>query len=316
MEKLSTLSSRVRIVSRQDISLDVVKFTLVDIGGVQLPPFSPGAHIDVHLPSGLVRQYSLCNSQSDSSYEIAVKREAHGRGGSVQMHMLDVGSIVDVGFPRNNFPLVAGPHLSVFVAGGIGITPICSMIEALQNNSAEWILHYCARSQSHAAFWEYLQTLAPGRVKGYFSEAPVLNVPALISDLPDDAHIYCCGPAGLMDAVASATQTRVASRVHFESFQRATMEAAGAHSFEVELHRSGVVFGIPEDRSILDVLKANGIDVQSSCEQGICGTCEVAVLKGEPDHRDSVLSAEEKAANRTMMICVSRAKNKKLVLDL
>jgi vanillate O-demethylase ferredoxin subunit len=309
---------RARVSEVRPLARDVLKFDLVSADGRPLPAFEAGAHIDVHVPSGPIRQYSLCGSpQLNERYSIAVKKEPAGRGGSLRMHeALEVGSILGIGMPRNNFPLVPGHHRKVLIAGGIGITPIHSMIMTLHAADADWELHYCARSQDHAVFYDELKALSPERVRTYFSEAPVLDVAALVRAQSDEVHIYCCGPESLMTAVKTATERRPEGNVHCEWFTAPTNNDHVNEAFEVELKRSGQVLAVPADQSILHVLREHGVMVPSVCEEGICGTCEIRVLSGAPDHRDVLLSSTERAANKTMMICVSRAKGSRLVLDI
>jgi ferredoxin-NADP reductase len=309
---------RVRVVAVGQPAADVMTFGLDEADGRPLEPFAPGAHIDVQIPGGPVRQYSLCGEiVASGAYTIAVKKEPESRGGSSGMHeRIAVGALLSIGGPRNHFPLVAGVHPSLFIAGGIGITPITAMITELHAKNRNWVLHYCARSEQHAAFHRELAKLFDRRVHTYFSEKPILDVDALISRQSPDTHIYCCGPKPLMDAVARATSAWPQTQVHFEWFTAPANDTGPNTAFEIELARSGVVLTVPSDQSILQVLRDNGYDANSACEEGICGTCETAIVSGEPEHRDAVLSAEERAANNTMMICVSRAKGSRLVLNL
>jgi vanillate O-demethylase ferredoxin subunit len=309
---------RVRVESMRREAIDVLAFDLLPADGRPLASSEPGAHIDVHVPDGPVRQYSLCGDlRGTERYTIAVKREANGRGGSAAMHeRVAVGSVLAIVGPRNNFPLAQDARRSLFVAGGIGITPIHAMIHALHAADRDWELHYCARSEGHAAFYRDLRALAPGRVHAYFSEEPILDVATLTRNQTPDTHLYCCGPKGLMTAVGEATAHWAPGHVHFEWFSAPGGEAAPNQAFEVELRRSGMTLTVPPDRSILQVLRDHGLDVPSSCEEGVCGTCETRVLAGEPEHRDMLLSPAERAANSTMMICISRARSGRLVLDL
>jgi ferredoxin-NADP reductase len=309
---------RVQVVAVGHPAADVMTFGFDEADGRPLAPFAPGAHIDVQIPGGPVRQYSLCGSVvSSGAYTIAVKKEPESRGGSSGMHeRISVGTLLSIGGPRNHFPLAPGDHPSLFIAGGIGITPITAMITELHKKGRDWILHYCARSERHAAFYRELAKLSDGRLHTYFSETPILDVDALIGRQSPDTHIYCCGPKPLMEAVARATSSWPEKQVHFEWFTAPANDAGPNTTFEIELARSGVVLTVPSDRTVLQVLRDNGYYVNSACEEGICGTCETAVVCGEPEHRDAVLSAEERAANNTMMVCVSRAKGSRLVLNL
>lgn len=309
---------RVKVVSVGHPAIDVMTFELEAVDGRSLAPFTPGAHIDVQIPGGPVRQYSLCGKAvSTGPYAIAVKKEPDSRGGSIGMHeRIEPGAVLSIGGPRNHFPLAPGRHPHLFIAGGIGITPLTAMISELDAEGQEWALHYCARSEKHAAFYTELVKLAPQRVHAHFSAEPVLDVGALIRSQSSDTHIYCCGPKGLMNAVADATASWPADRVHFEWFTAPDIDTGPNTAFEIELARSGTVLEVQPHQTILEVLREHGIEVQSVCEEGVCGTCETVVLAGEPEHRDALLSPEERAANKTMMICVSRAKGARLVLDL
>ena len=309
---------RVRVAGMRQVAESVRAFEFEPADGRPLAPFTPGAHVDVQVPTGQVRQYSLCSDPGDRArYMIAVKREVAGRGGSASMHD-DVAedSILAISTPRNNFPLSEAARRSVLIAGGIGVTPIVAMVRALAADGRNWELHYCARSERHAAFHDDVRALQPERVRTYFSEAPILNVAELLRDQRDGTHVYCCGPAGLMQSVAAATAHWTPGFVHYEWFAAPEQETGSAAPFEVELARSRRVLVVPEDQSVLEVLRANGVSVTSSCEEGVCGTCETAVLVGEVDHRDKLLSPAERDASRTMMICVSRARSLRLVLDL
>lgn len=316
MQETEQRLARVAAIARP--AKDVLVFDLVAADRRPLAPFSPGSHIDVFAPNGQMRQYSLCGDAADASrYVIAVKREDQGRGGSRSMHRsLEVGSPLAFAGPRNFFALRAGAAHSIFIAGGIGITPIRSMILALQSAGESWELHYCARSVAHAAFLAEIRALAPTRVKPYLSEAPLLDAGALLRDVRPGAHVYCCGPEGLMAAVRAAAAHWPEGHVHFEWFAAPKAEWPENNAFEIGLARSGLVLRVPADRTILQVVREHGVEVMSACEEGVCGTCETAVLEGEPEHRDMLLSPQERAAGRCMMICISRAKSSKLVLDL
>jgi vanillate O-demethylase ferredoxin subunit len=309
---------RVRVVEVRDVAIDTRAYELASADGRPLPRYAAGAHIDVHVPSGVVRQYSLCGDiDAHDRYRIAVKKEADGRGGSISMHEdAEVDSFLAIGAPKNYFPLVQKARSNLLIAGGIGITPIYAMAQTLEREQRDWTLHYCARSPAHAAFLDELEALAPQRVNAHLSEAPVLDVAHLLDAQSNDVHVYCCGPIGLMSAVKAATAGWDEARVHFEWFAAPAVDHAQDQSFEVELARSRIVLTVPGDRTILDVVREAGIDVPSSCEEGVCGTCETKLLAGEADHRDLLLSAKERDENKSMMICCSRARSKRLVLDL
>lgn len=309
---------RVRVAAITPLAEGVLRYDLVSADGRALPPFEAGAHIDVHVPLGPVRQYSLIRTAPGTEvYAIAVRRDEAGRGGSIALHdSLEKGTIFGIGAPRQNFPLAADAGESVFIAGGIGITPIQAMIFDLHARGAPWVLHYCARSRQHAAFADELAALAPDRVHFYFGGEARLDVAALLGNVPADAHVYCCGPAGLMGDVAAASADRAPGRVHFEWFSAPAGEYGAKRPFEVELRSSGRTLTVPADRTLLEVLRDNDIDLPSSCEEGICGTCEVRVLSGQAEHRDAILTDAEREAGETMMACVSRAQSDKLILDL
>jgi ferredoxin-NADP reductase len=306
-----------RVASIRPAAIDILRFELEPADRRPFAPFTAGAHIDVTTPAGPVRQYSLCGNPSDARrYAIAVKREAEGRGGSISMHgALEEGEPLAFSGPRNLFKLAPAGE-SLLIAGGIGITPIYAMAQALAAAGRPWELHYCARSAEHAAFRSELEVLAQGRMSTYFSEAPLLDAGALLREVRPETHVYCCGPAPLMQAVKQAAAHWPAERVHFEYFAAPAIAWPPNQPFEVELARSGAVLQVPRDRSILQVLRADGVDVHSACEEGVCGTCETRVLAGEPEHRDMLLTDAEKAAGRTMMVCVSRSRSPRLVLDL
>jgi vanillate O-demethylase ferredoxin subunit len=289
----------------------------------ELPPFTAGAHIDVHLPNGLLRSYSLLNAQDERHrYVIGVNKDAQSRGGSRHVHeALRAGDTLAIGAPRNNFALdERAPH-SVFIAGGIGITPLMSMIRRLRALGRPWQLHYAARTRLNAAFVDALQALRDGEgadVRFTFDKEPgarMLDLPGIVAALPPGAHVYCCGPLPMLDSFEQATKTLPPERVHVEYFA-AREAAANEGGYVVQLARARRTIEIRAGHTILDALEEIGIEPPWSCREGICGTCEVAVLDGEPDHRDLVLSAAEKAENKRMMICCSGSKGPKLVLDL
>ena len=318
LEDASLEQRLVRVTAIRDAAIDTRCFELAAADRRPLAPFSPGAHIDVHAPNGRVRQYSLCGDPMDvSRYTIAVKREAEGRGGSRSMHDdVDEGSALGILDPRNHFPLAPEATHSVFIAGGIGITPIRAMIQALEADGRSWELHYCARSQAHAAFYDELAALGGARVTPWFSETPLLNARELLRDAREGTHAYCCGPSGLMTAVKDAAAHWPLGHVHFEYFAAPLHVDAPNRPFAAELRASGLVVDVPADRTLLQVVRVHGVEVPSSCEEGVCGTCETRVLEGECDHRDFLLSDAERAANKSMMICVSRARSQRIVLDL
>ena len=317
-----TTTRTLRVHRLERVAPQVLLVELRDPDGELLPPAEPGAHIDVHLPDGAVRSYSLCGDPADRhAYSIAVLNVAGGRGSRFIHGDLAPGAEIAVALPRNSFRFDEAPRY-LFIAGGIGITPLLPMIRTAAQRDADWVLHYCVRSVAAAPFLPELHALADtqgakGRIEVHAAdEGRRLAVDALLSATPDDVLIYCCGPQRLMEAVAAA---RAMHDVRFEWFaprNDTAPKAASDDSFEVVCARSGVTVTVAAGTSILEALDAAGVAVDSSCEQGICGTCETAVLEGEPDHRDSVLSDAERAAGKTMMLCVSRARSARLVLDV
>lgn len=282
-----------------------------------LPPFGPGAHVDLHLPDGVVRQYSLFGDPADRKhYRVAVREVPGGRMSRAIHRTFRPGDMVTVGVPRNNFPMVPSRRY-LFVAGGIGITPLLPMMIEANRAGAEWSLLYCATRLGNAPFLDEVKALG-GSVSLHISEAGTrLDVPTRLAEHPADTVLYCCGPDRLMTAVEQATAAWPEGTVHFEWFtSRARPENETSGAFELVCARSNIVLTVPPDRSILDTLQDAGINVPRSCEQGICGSCECRIVEGAVDHRDSILSAAEKAANQSLMTCVSRATGPRLVLDI
>jgi vanillate O-demethylase ferredoxin subunit len=289
----------------------------------ELPAFGAGAHIDLQLPGGLLRSYSLLNDPAERHrYVIAVNRDANSRGGSRHVHeVLRPGETLTISAPRNNFMLHEPSNLNVFIAGGIGITPILSMIARTRRLGGQWKLHYAARTREHAAFLDLLQSWAAqdgAELALNFDQEPggrMLDIAQTVASQPAHAHLYCCGPLPMLGAFERAAASWPTEQVHVEYF--AAREAAVmTGGFTVKLARSGRVVRIQAGQSILDGLQAIGMEPLWSCREGVCGTCEVRVLEGKPDHRDVVLSSAEKAGNQRMMICCSGALSEQLVLDL
>lgn len=305
------------------IALEAEGIFLLDIrpaADQHFPAATPGAHIDLHLPNGLIRSYSTVNAPDDvGRYLIAVKHEASGRGGSRFIHTeLRVGQHIAIGGPRNNFSLREDARHSVLIAGGIGITPIYSMARRLEQLGRSWELHYAAADSRHAAFAEALRRLQP-KARFYFnagvSASPPLNLRELVAASDAGADFYCCGPQGMLADFEAATAAIPAAHVHAEYFSAVDAPAVEG-GFEVVLQRSARCVDVQPGESILDALLKLGVDVPYSCMEGVCGSCEVGVIEGEPDHRDLILSKEERQRNDRMMICCSGAKGRKLVLDL
>ena len=300
---------------------DVMVLELRSPEGGALPAFTAGAHLEVYLSNGLIRHYSLCNDPAERErYCIGVGLARDSRGGSSFVHQtLRVGAKLDVSTPRNNFPLELAAEECVFIAGGIGITPVMAMIRACEAVHKPWRLFYCARNRQRTAFYEDLRALAPERVHFHFDDEQdgrLFDAVASLEGVPDTAHLYTCGPAPLMRAVEAAAASRPQDRVHFEWFTAAAVDASTDQPFTIVLKNSGTSYEVPPGRSILEVLEDHDAGVPYSCREGLCATCRTTVLAGEVDHRDSVLTAAEKASNKEMMICVSRAKSKVLELEL
>lgn len=300
---------------------DIVRFELVDPAGAPLPAFAPGAHIPVRTPAGVVRRYSLCGDPADTArYEIAVKRDAGGRGGSASMaDLVHAGGTLPVAEPRNEFALHPRARRFLFIAGGIGITPMMAMMRHLDaTGGPPFALHYCTRSPAHTAFADVLAA-APfaDRVHVHHDDgdpAQAFDFWPLLEKAQAGTHIYCCGPRALMDAVRDMSGHWAGGSVHFESFGVDAALRRHDRPFEIRLARSGACHPVPADRSILDVLREHGVGVRSSCEAGSCGTCRTGLLAGEAEHRDFVLGPHEHDSQ--IMVCVSRARSPSLTLDL
>lgn len=302
----------------------ILAFRLVDPSGAALPSYPPGAHVDVTAPGGIVRQYSLCGDPADrSAYLIAVKLEAASRGGSRSLHAdARAGSILEVGTPRNLFALEPSASEHLLFGAGIGITPLLSMAYALAASGARYTLHYFARSAADCAFAELLagEPFA-ANVRFHYAVQPDgldTRLDACLAAGSKAAHVYTCGPAPFMDkVVARAAIDRPADAIHLEHFKAdPVVSGSEEHAFELKLASSGQLLAVPPGISIVEVLAEAGIRIDTSCREGICGTCIVPVLDGEPDHRDHCLSKKEKAANDQICACVSRSRTGQLVLDL
>jgi ferredoxin-NADP reductase len=297
----------------------VVSIELGASDGSPLPGWAPGAHIDLYLPSGLVRSYSLHGDPRDrGSYHIAVLKVENGRGGSAEVHRVAAPRTeLPASVPLNSFEMESARHY-LFLAGGIGVTPLLPMALTASRAGKPWTFVYGGRTRTGMAFLDRLSALPGGRLEVVPQDE--LGLPDLARSFaaaPAGAAAYCCGPAGMLTAATDVgASTRPDVTVHIERFAASAGSAAGDHPFEVELARSGLTLEVPAGVSVLDAVRARIGGVMSNCEQGICSACETAVLAGTPDHRDSVLTPKEKAANRYMMICVSRSLTPRLVLDL
>lgn len=296
---------------------DILSLELARADGGELPAFEAGAHIDVHLGEGLVRQYSLWNSPHERHrYCIGVLRGAASRGGSQAVHQrLRVGQTVTVSEPRNLFALEASAPRSVLFAGGIGITPILAMAHSLTQQGRDFALHYAVRSRESAAFVEALGAMP---AQCYFDDEQRLQLAEVLAAEPADSHLYVCGPAGFMEHVLESARSLgwAEARLHREYFGAAPQVAGDDAPFDVRIHATGQTFTVPTGRSIAQVLDEAGIIIPVSCEQGICGTCITRVVDGEVDHRDQFFTADERARHDQMTPCCSRAKGGCLVLDI
>jgi vanillate O-demethylase ferredoxin subunit len=300
----------------------ITSFELRDPHGGALPPFTAGAHIDVHVKPGCVRQYSLCNDPAERHrYVIAPQREEKGRGGSIALHdFTRVGDLVAISAPRNNFALAAGAHRHVLIAGGIGVTPMMAMVAQLERDGADYCLYYCTRARERTAFVERLEPLvAQGKVVLHHDggdPARGLDLRALLRDVQPGTHVYYCGPAGFMDAAREASSHWPAASVHFEYFTPPAEDAASPprRPFTIHLERTGLDLAVPADKTIVQVLREHDVFIETSCENGVCGTCLTRYLAGEPEHRDYVLDAADR--KEFVMVCCARSKSDVLTLDL
>jgi ferredoxin-NADP reductase len=307
------------VTARADEAEGVVVLTLELPDGGDLPPWAPGAHADLLMGDGLVRQYSLCGDPADRRrWQVAVLLEPRSRGGSRFVHAeLAEGATLRVRGPRNHFALAPAKSY-LFVAGGIGITPILPMVAAAEAEGAQWRLAYGGRTRASMAFRTVLTQRYGERVDiRPQDETGLLDLAGLLGSAESETLVYCCGPEPLLAAVEAACGHWPFGALHVERFSpKKIAEAARQESFEVELAKSGMVLTVLPGRSVLEVVEEAGVTVLSSCTQGTCGTCETTVLAGVPEHHDSLLSADERAANDTMFICVSRSCSPRLVLEL
>jgi vanillate O-demethylase ferredoxin subunit len=314
---------QVRVARKAREAEDICSYELVRVDGQPLPAFSAGAHIDVHVRDGLVRQYSLCNPPHERQrYVIGVLRDPASRGGSAAMHeAIEVGSLLQISAPKNHFPLLPARR-SLLFAGGIGVTPILAMAESLAGAGAGFEMHYSARAPERTAFRERIaESGFAADVHFHYDSgdaAQKLDLAALIAAPDADTHIYVCGPGGFIDYVVNTAKALgwPAAQVHLEYFAAAAVDTGADTAFDVRLASSGRVISIPAGRSVVAVLAENGVDVPVACEQGVCGTCLTRVLDGVPEHRDVYLTDQERAANDQFTPCCSRAKSAVLVLDL
>ena len=313
----------VKVVRKISEADDIVSFELARPDGAPLPPFSAGSHVDVQIPGGLTRQYSLCNDAIEQHrYRIAVLRDPASRGGSIAMHgAVHVGDMIQISEPKNHFPLQHAPRTLLF-AGGIGVTPLLCMAQRLAAINADFTMHYCTRSAERTAFrQEIVASTFADRVQFHFDAGPPeqkLDLQASLDDAGPDKQLYVCGPTGFIDYVVSTAKAKGwrGEKIHLEYFGAAPQDTSGDSSFDVRIASTGKTYSIGAEQNIIEVLKDNGIEILTSCEQGVCGTCITRVLEGEPDHRDMYFTDDERAKNDQFTPCCSRSRSKTLVLDL
>jgi vanillate O-demethylase ferredoxin subunit len=313
----------VKVLHKKQEALDIASFELAKPDGSALPGFSAGSHIDVQVPGGLTRQYSLCNDAAEQHrYRIAVLRDPISRGGSVAMHdAVKQGDMLLISEPRNHFPLVHAQRTLLF-AGGIGVTPLLAMAQRLANSNTDFTLHYCTRSPERTAFRDEIAASSyRDRVQFHFDDgdaAQKLDLQAALGQPQAGTHIYVCGPTGFIDFVVKTADGMgwPKDQVHLEYFGAATQDTTGDRAFQVKIASSGATYDVPADQTVVHALQEHGIEILVSCEQGVCGTCITRVLQGECDHRDLYFTDEEKAKNDQFTPCCSRAKSAVLVLDL
>lgn len=315
---------QVTVRRRRDEADGICSFELVHTQGQELPAFTAGAHIDVQVAAGLVRQYSLCNHPDRRDhYRIAVLRESASRGGSAGMHeQVQEGQSLSISAPRNHFALAAKARRSLLLAGGIGITPIWAMAQTLHSAGQEFELHYCGRAASRMAFVpEIAQSALAAQLQVHTDDGPEdqrLNLGQVLAQPDAGTHLYVCGPSGFMNHVLDSARRLGWSeaQLHREFFAGTATALASDGSFDVKLARSGQTFLIPANKTVIEVLTDAGIDVPYSCESGVCGTCLTRVIDGVPEHRDTFLTDDERAANDQFTPCCSRAHSPLLVLDI
>lgn len=303
------------------IARDVISVELRSKAGHQLTGAAPGAHIDLVLPNGMTRQYSLTNSlgqPTQTAYHIAVGWDANSRGGSHWVHeKLKVGTSIQVSAPRNLFALDEDHRKVLFIAGGIGITPIYAMAQYATSAGLDWTLVACARSAGRLAYLDELKALGPKRLQTHFDDekGDAIDLKQLLQNRQWDA-VYACGPVAMLDAIALHTQSWPSGTVRMERFKAAPIDPATQSSFELVLSRSAISTTVQTHESPLEALERVGVDHPFSCRQGLCGTCEAGIIEGQADHRDSVLTAQERAEGKRFIPCISRCSGERLVLDI
>jgi phthalate 4,5-dioxygenase reductase subunit len=310
---------QLRVTRNERIADGIHLLEFQDAAGAPLPPFTAGAHIAIRTPNGLLRKYSLCNDPAERTrYQVAIKREANGRGGSIDLiDRVKAGDVLTVAAPVNDFGLPQRAQDFIFIAGGIGVTPMMAMIRQVMAEGKRFRLFYCSRSPETTAFRdelgapEFKDCVTIHYDYGDLSHS--LDLKPILVERKNREHLYCCGPRPLMEAVRAFTSHWSPAAVHFEAFSEADTHKATDTSFKVKLARSGDTIEVAKGETILEALRAHGLDVLSSCETGTCGTCKTKLLAGEADHRDLYLTEADKAGN--IMICVSRAKGDEITID-
>jgi vanillate O-demethylase ferredoxin subunit len=315
----------VRVSRRTALALDICSFELIPTDETSLPPFSAGSHIDVVTPGGLTRQYSLCNDERDNSrYVIGVLRDPSSKGGSAALHeQVEEGSILQISAPRNHFALAQSARHSVLLAGGIGVTPLLSMASSLSQAGASFDMHYCARSRERAAFVDTIRDARyASQVHFHFDDGPDeqrFDLPACLATPLTDTHLYVCGPKPFMDVVLETARKQgwADHQLHYEFFSGTDASPLDSdESFDVQIASTGQIVRVARGESVAQALIDVGVEIETSCAQGVCGTCLTRVLSGVPDHRDMFLSPSEQAAGDQFLPCCSRSKSPLLVLDI
>jgi vanillate monooxygenase ferredoxin subunit len=313
----------VTVVRKRQEARDIASFELARSDGTPLPAFSAGSHIDVQVPGGLTRQYSLCNDAAEQHrYRIAVLRDPASRGGSVAMHdTLREGDVLHISEPKNHFPLHPAARTLLF-AGGIGVTPLLCMAQRLATIGAEFTLHYCTRSPERTAFRDEIAASAfADRMRFHFDDGPPsqkLHLESVLAKPEPGTRLYVCGPTGFIAHVVNTAKTWSwnADQIHVEYFSAGPQDTTGDSAFEVKIASSGRIYPVPAGQTVVQALMAHDVEILTSCEQGVCGTCITRVLEGQPDHRDLYFTDEERAKNDQFTPCCSRSRSRILVLDL
>jgi len=321
---MSSVNLQVRVARKAREALDIVTLELVATDGRALPAFSAGSHVDVQLPGGITRQYSLCNDpQETHRYLIGVLRDPASRGGSSAVHdAVQEGELLQISAPKNHFPLAHDAKKHLLLAGGIGVTPILCMAERLAIAGAAFEMHYATRSPERTAFRQRIAASGfADRVHFHYDNgdaAQKLDLKTLLASPQAGTHLYVCGPKGYMDAVLGTARAAgwPEAQLHYEFFGAEVAKSDSDAGFTIKLASSGRIIMIPKDQTVTQALAAAGVEVMVSCEQGVCGTCLTRVLEGVPEHKDSYLTPEEQAANDQFTPCCSRSKTPQLVLDL